>query len=232
MLTTRAASERGHFDHGWLRTYHTFSFSEYFDPEHMGFRTLRVINEDWVLPKEGFGTHPHKDMEILTYVVSGALEHRDSMGNGSVIRPGEVQRMSAGTGVTHSEFNPSGSEEVHLLQIWILPSEKGLEPSYEQTMFSAEDRRNHLCLIASRDGRSGSVTIHQDACMYASLLDKGVSIEHRGTPGRYAWMQVVQGQVDVNGVVLAPGDGLAAHSEERLALRAIEDAEFLLFDLG
>lgn len=232
MLTTRGASERGHFDHGWLRTYHTFSFSEYFDPAYMGFRTLRVINEDWVLPKKGFGTHPHKDMEILTYVVSGALEHRDSMGNGSVIRPGEVQRMSAGTGVTHSEFNPSVSEEVHLLQIWILPLEKNLKPSYEQTLFSVEDRRDRLRLIASRDGRSGSVMIHQGASVYASLLGTGVSIEHPLAPGRYAWTQVVQGKLDVNGLTLSPGDGVAAHSEDRLTLRALEDAEFLLFDLG
>jgi len=232
MLTTRAASQRGHFDHGWLRTYHTFSFSEYLDPAYMGFRTLRVMNEDWVLPKEGFGTHPHRDMEILTYVVSGALEHGDSMGNGSVIRPGEVQRMSAGSGVTHSEFNPSDSEDVHLLQIWILPSKKGLEPSYEQTLFSLEDRRARLCLIASQDGRSGSVTIHQEASVYASLLGKGASIEHPIARGRYAWTQVVQGRVEVNGVTLSPGDGLAAQMEERLTFRAIEDAEFLLFDLA
>ena len=232
MLTTRLSSERGHFDHGWLRTYHTFSFSDYFDPAHMGFQTLRVINEDWVLPKQGFGTHPHKDMEILTYVVSGALEHRDSMGNGSIIKPGEVQRMSAGKGVTHSEFNPSASEAVYLLQIWILPAEKGLEPSYEQTMFSEGQRLDRLCLIASPDGQDGSVTIHQDASVYASLLGKGVSIEHRILPDRHVWFQVVNGTVDVNGLVLAPGDGLSTHSEEHLTLRAIEAAQFLLFDLG
>lgn len=232
MLTVRKSEERGHFDHGWLDTYHTFSFGDYQDPRHMGFRALRVINEDFVKPDEGFGTHPHRDMEILTWILAGELQHKDSMGNGSVIRPGEAQRMTAGTGVTHSEFNPSKTRSVHLLQIWILPEAKGLAPGYEQKDFPAEERKNRLRLIASRDGRDGSVVIHQDARVFASLLDAGKAVEHAPASGRHAWIQVARGSVRVNGAALAAGDGAAASEESLLRIEAAENAEILLFDLG
>jgi quercetin 2,3-dioxygenase len=232
MITVRKSEERGHFDHGWLDTYHTFSFGDYQDPRHMGFRALRVINEDFVKPGEGFGTHPHRDMEILTWILVGELEHKDSMGNGSVIRPGEAQRMTAGTGVTHSEFNPSRENSVHLLQIWILPEAKNLAPGYEQRNFSPEERKNRLRLIASRDGRDGSVVMHQDSSVFAALLDAGQSVEHVPAPGRYAWIQVARGGVGVNGVALAAGDGAAASGESSLRIEAAKDSEILLFDLG
>jgi redox-sensitive bicupin YhaK (pirin superfamily) len=193
MITIRKADERGHFDLGWLNTYHTFSFGEYYDPEFMGFRSLRVINEDWVAPRTGFPRHGHRDMEIITYVLEGALQHNDSIGNGSVILPGEVQRMTAGSGVTHSEANSSASDPVHLLQIWILPGEKGLKPGYEQKAFSAEEKINQLRLVASPDGRDGSVTIHQDASIYAGLLEPSQEIVHQFLPGRHAWIQIAKG---------------------------------------
>ncbi|WP_017720404.1 pirin family protein [Kamptonema formosum] len=232
MITVRKAEERGHANHGWLNTYHTFSFANYYDPAHMGFRDLRVINEDWVQAGMGFGTHPHRDMEIISYVLDGALEHKDSLGNGSIIRPGDVQRMSAGTGITHSEYNPSPSEPVHLLQIWILPAEKGLPPSYEQKMYSAESKRGVFRLIASRDGRDGSVTVHQDMDLYATVLSAGERAVRALRPDRHAWVQVARGEIALNGAVLKAGDGAAISEESRLAVEAKDTAEVLLFDLA
>ena len=232
MLHIRKAAERGHADHGWLNTWHTFSFADYHDPQFMGFRGLRVINEDRVQPGEGFGTHPHRDMEIISYVIDGALEHKDSMGNGTVIRPGEVQRMSAGTGITHSEFNHSSKELVHFLQIWILPDTKGLEPGYEQTFFSDEDKRGRLRLVASKDGRDGSLTIHQDAALYDSILEEGMKIDYPVPAGRHLWLQVVCGAVNVNGVSLGQSDGAAISDEALLKIIAEKDSELLLFNLG
>ncbi|HYO63536.1 MAG TPA: pirin family protein [Pyrinomonadaceae bacterium] len=231
MISIRRAGERGHFDFGWLDTFHTFSFADYYDPRFMGFRSLRVINEDWVHPGRGFGTHPHRDMEIITYVLEGALAHRDSMGNGSTIRPGEVQRMSAGTGVLHSERNESADAPVHLLQIWLLPEREGVEPSYEQKMFPAEEKRGRLRLIASRDGREGSVKINQDAQLYAALLEAGERVEHQLTPERHAWLQVARGAVELNGHALRQGDGAAVSREQALAIVGTEASEVLLFDL-
>ncbi len=235
MITIRPAAERGHFDHGWLNTYHTFSFADYYDPKHTHFRGLRVINEDTVQPGGGFGTHPHRDMEIITYILQGALAHKDSMGNGSTIVPGDVQRMSAGTGVLHSEFNHSRDELVHLLQIWIFPDQRGLKPSYEQKTFAAEEKRNRLRLVASPKASDGSVTIHSDARVYGSLLDNGKSVEHKLAPGRGAWIQVVSGEIEVNGNKLAAGDGAAVENESTLSISGRSEAgasEFLLFDLG
>ena len=232
MIQVRKSEERGHFDHGWLNTYHTFSFSEYYDPKHMSFRHLRVINEDFVAPANGFGTHPHENMEIITYIIQGELEHKDSMGNGSVIRPGDVQRMSAGTGVTHSEFNPSKSGRVHLLQIWIFPEKKGIEPSYEQNHFAPESRVNQLRLVASRDGAQGSVTIHQDAKVFVSTLEPGHQLEHSVAKGRSAWIQVIRGALDLNGTELSQGDGAAITEESKLSLRSSKESEFILFDLN
>ena len=232
MIKIRKSDERGHLNFGWLDTYHTFSFGEYYDPRNMGFRTLRVINEDFVSAGRGFPTHGHSDMEIVTYILEGALEHRDSMGNGSVIRPGDVQRMSAGTGVRHSEKNPSAEESVHLLQIWILPAERGTEPGYEQKNFTDEERRGRLRLVASPDGREGSVTLQQDASLYATLLDAGQSVEHELRPGRHAWAQVARGAIEINGQSLAQGDGAAASEEDRLVITASEPSEVLLFDLN
>jgi hypothetical protein len=231
MITVRRSQDRGHYDHGWLDTRHTFSFAEYHDPRHMGFRVLRVINEDRVRPGQGFGTHPHRDMEIVSYVLSGALEHRDSMGNGSTIRPGEVQRMSAGTGVLHSEFNPSASEPVHFLQIWILPERAGLAPGYEQKRFPAEEKRGRLRLLASPDGRDGSVTIHQDARILAAALEDGEEVRHALAPGRHAWVQVTRGEVELAGERLAAGDGAALSGEAAASIRGRSTAEVLLFDL-
>ncbi len=232
MIKLRPSHERGHFNHGWLDTYHTFSFADYYDPEHMGFRSLRVINEDRVAPGAGFGMHPHRDMEILTYVLEGALEHKDSMGNGSVIRPGQVQRMSAGTGVTHSEYNPSKTEPVHLLQIWVLPERKGLQPSYEEREFPAEERRGQWRLIASRDGREESALWNQDADLYVTLLSAGERVAHRLRPGRHAWAQVARGAITLNGQSLEAGDGAAISEEEAVEAQADEGAEVLLFDLA
>lgn len=232
MITVRKAADRGGGDHGWLDTRHTFSFADYHDPAQMGFRGLRVINEDRVKPGRGFPTHGHRDMEILSYVLAGALEHEDSMGTGSVIRPGDVQRMSAGTGVMHSEFNPSRTEPVHFLQIWILPGTRGLEPSYEQKHFPEAEKRGRLRLIASRDGRDGSVTIHHDASVYAAVLAPGERVTLALADGRHAWVQVARGAVTLNGEMLGAGDGAALSREPALTLVAAEPAEALVFDLA
>lgn len=230
MIDIRPSAERGEGDFGWLKTQHSFSFDTYHDPRFMGFRSLRVINEDWVQAGHGFPMHPHRDMEIITYVLDGAIEHQDSMGNGSIIRPGDGQRMSAGTGVRHSEANASKTEAAHLLQIWILPDRRGHEPGYEQKAFPEAEKRGRLRLIASPDGADGSVTIHQDAKLYASLLNPGQAVKHELRKGRYAWLQVARGAVELNGQSLNQGDG-AAISDERLTVKATEDAEVLLFDL-
>jgi redox-sensitive bicupin YhaK (pirin superfamily) len=230
MITIRRAEERGHADHGWLDTYHTFSFADYYDPAHMGFRALRVINEDRVAANRGFGTHGHRDMEIISYVLDGALAHRDSMGTDGVIRPGDVQRMSAGTGVMHSEMNGSESQRTHFLQIWILPERNGIKPSYEQKNFSDEQRRGQLRLVASPDARDGSVKIHQDVALYTTLLD-GESVSHDFQPGRYGWVQVARGEAEVNGQTLKAGDGAAISEEERVTISG-KGAEVLLFDLN
>jgi len=232
MITLRPTDARGRSEHGWLDSRHTFSFADYYDPRHMGFRELRVINEDRVAPGKGFPTHAHRDMEIVSYVLSGALEHRDSMGNGSTIRPGDVQRMSAGTGVTHSEYNPSASEPVHFLQIWILPERQGLPPGYEQRTFSAEERRGRLRLVASPSGRDRSVTVHQDVELFAALLSPGEEVVHELRPGRHAWVQVAGGAVGLDGTVLRQGDGAALSEEPRVTLRAREPVEVLVFDLA
>ncbi|MDX6527956.1 MAG: quercetin 2,3-dioxygenase [Blastocatellia bacterium] len=232
MITIRKSEDRGHFDFGWLNTYHTFSFDQYYDPAHMHFRSLRVINEDRVQPAHGFPTHSHRDMEIITYILSGALEHRDSMGNGSVIRPGDVQRMSAGTGVSHSESNPSETEPVHLLQIWILPQKNNLSPSYEEKHFSEEERHGRLRVIASNDGREGSVTIHQDVRLLAAVLEAGQTVAHALDPQRSAWLQVARGTVGLNELELKQGDGAAVSDESELAIKAHDQAEVLLFDLA
>jgi len=232
MITIRKANERGHFDFGWLNTYHTFSFDQYYDPNHMAFRSLRVINEDTVQPGHGFPTHGHRDMEIVTYILEGALEHRDSMGNGSIIRRGDAQRMSAGTGVRHSEANPSEDAPVHLLQIWIVPQEQNLRPEYEEKKFSDDEKRNKLRLIVSPDGDEGSVKIHQDASIYASVLDEGQEVDHILANGRSAWLQVAAGSVTLNDVALQQGDGAAVTQESNLRVAAPEPAEVLLFDLA
>ena len=232
MVNVRRAADRGRSAFDWLDSRHTFSFADYHDPRHMGFRALRVINEDRVAPGRGFGTHPHRDMEIITYVIDGAVEHRDSMGNGSVIRPGDVQRMSAGTGVTHSEFNPSGAAPVHFLQIWILPERAGLTPSYEQRRFPAAEKRGMLRLIASNDGRDGSVVVFQDVDVFAAVLDPGEEITHALQHGRHAWVQVVSGGAAIDGAALAQSDGAAVSDERAVTLRALERAEVLLFDLA
>lgn len=232
MLQVRKSEDRGHADHGWLNTYHTFSFADYHDPAQMGFRSLRVINEDWVQPGMGFGTHGHRDMEIITYVLEGALEHKDSLGNGEVLRPGEFQRMSAGTGVRHSEFNPSATEPVHLYQIWLLPRSQGIEPSYEQKMFPQNEKRGKLQLVASPDGADGSLTIHQDAKVYLSEVHPGESVEHKIGVGRHAWLQVLRGAISVNGMLLKTSDGLAVSDEPSLTLVGERPAEVMLFDLA
>ena len=232
MITLRQSSDRGHANHGWLDSYHTFSFANYYDPNHMGFRALRVINEDWVQSGKGFGTHGHRDMEIITYVLDGVLEHKDSLGNGAVITPGEVQRMSAGTGIMHSEFNPSQTEPVHLLQIWILPDRQGLQPSYEQRAFGLEERQGKLRLIAARDGREGAVTIHQDVDLYSAVLQKGDHVSYQLQPNRYGWLQVAKGEVSLNGNALKAGDGVALSEAESLKIGTDTGAEILLFDLA
>ena len=232
MIQIRKADERGHFDHGWLDTFHTFSFGSYRDPEHMGFRSLRVMNEDRVQAGQGFGTHPHHDMEIVTYVLEGALEHKDSMGNGSVLRPGEFQRMTAGTGITHSEFNPSDSELVHLYQIWILPERNGLEPSYEQRAFAEDERRGRFCVVASRDGRDGSLTVSQDAAIFLSSIDAGQQVAHELKPDRHVWLQVLRGAIELNGNPIVAGDGAAVSDESDMAVLAKTDSEVMLFDLA
>ena len=232
MLQVRKASERGHFDHGWLNTYHTFSFADYVDPRHMGFRSLRVMNEDRVAAGQGFGMHGHRDMEIVTYVLEGALEHQDSMGNGEVLSPGEFQRMSAGTGIMHGEFNPSQSEPVHFYQIWLLPERRGLVPSYEQKRFSEDERRNRLRLVASPDGAEGSLSVHQDARIYLASLVDGKSVEHVLDAGRHAWLQVLRGEVSVNAMSLGTSDGVAVSDERQLSVTAHSDSEVMLFDLA
>lgn len=231
MITIRRADERGHADHGWLDTYHTFSFADYHDPAHMGFRALRVINEDRVRGGRGFGTHGHRDMEIISYVLEGALGHRDSTGTDGVLRPGEVQRMSAGTGVMHSEMNASYDETVHFLQIWILPERGGITPGYEQKKFEDDEKRGKLRVVASPDARDGSVKIHQDVTLYTTLLDDGQSVTHDFAPGRYGWVQIARGEAELNGQKLAAGDGAAIADESRITLRG-QGAEVLLFDLN
>jgi redox-sensitive bicupin YhaK (pirin superfamily) len=232
MITVRRAGERGGGNHGWLNTRHTFSFSDYYDPRHMGFRNLRVINEDRVAPGQGFGTHGHSDMEILSYVVSGGLEHRDSIGNGEVIHPHEWQRMSAGTGVRHSEANASKTEPVHFYQIWIMPEAEGIKPGYEQKIFAPAEKTGKLTLVASREGNDGSLTIHQDVKVYNSLLNAGDEVSHQLGGDRHAWVQVVRGEVAVNGTPLQAGDGAAISDELSLNLKASEEAEIILFDLA
>jgi redox-sensitive bicupin YhaK (pirin superfamily) len=232
MITKRPAGERGATRTDWLDSRHTFSFNRYYDPRFEGFGDLLVINEDTVAPAGGFGTHGHRDMEIITYVVAGALEHRDSIGTASVIRPGEVQRMSAGTGVRHSEFNHSKDEPVHFLQIWITPERDGIEPGYEQREFAEEERRGRLRLVASRGGLDDSVAIHQDAEVYAATLGEGEEVSHELRAGRRVWVQLIRGGLDLNGIVLRAGDGAAVSEEARLVLRAVEPSELLLFDLA
>ena len=232
MIAVRKSSDRGHADHGWLDSRHTFSFADYHDPREMGWGPLRVINEDRVQPGQGFGRHGHRDMEIVSYVLAGELQHQDSMGNGTVIRPGDVQRMSAGTGVQHSEFNPSPSAPVHFLQIWIEPDARGHTPSYEQKSFAPEEKRGRLRLIASQDGREGSVTLHQDADLYASLLGPGESVSQPVAAGRLAYLHLIRGAVRINRVALASGDGAKIEGESVLTISADEDSELLLFDLG
>lgn len=233
MIALRPAQERGSANFGWLDSRHSFSFGGYYDPSHMGFSSLRVINEDKVTPGQGFGTHGHRDMEIVSYVLSGALEHKDSIGTGSIIRPGDVQRMSAGTGIQHSEFNASQTDPVHFLQIWLLPDQTGLSPSYEQKHFSDDEKQGQLRLVGSRDGRDGSVTIHQDVNLYAALLTAEQPVTHSIAAGRAAWLQVVRGGVTLNGHTLTAGDGAAISDEEQLTLQTADDAaEILLFDLA
>ena len=232
MIKIRRANERGHANHGWLDTHYTFSFSNYYDSRFMGFRALRVINEDFIEANQGFPTHGHRDMEILTYVMNGELSHRDSMGNGETIRPNEVQRMTAGTGITHSEYS-SPTDRTHLLQIWILPEKDGLMPSYEQTFFAPEDKKGKLKLVASRGGDDGSVTIHQDVNLYSSILAKDESVEHELKENRHAWIQIVKGNVELNGETLTQGDGAAVSDEIFLKIKSLADeTEFLLFDLN
>jgi quercetin 2,3-dioxygenase len=231
-LTVRKSEERGSANFGWLDSKHSFSFGHYHDPRHMGFGPLRVINDDRVAPGGGFPTHPHSDMEIISYVLDGALEHKDSLGTGSVIRPGDVQRMSAGTGVRHSEFNASKTEPVHFLQIWIIPEKKGIAPGYEQKAFSDAEKQGRLRLIGSRDGREGSVTIHQDVDLYATLLGKGDVVDHAIAPGRGGWVQVARGSVSLNGEALGEGDGVGVSTSGPLRIEGLADAEVLLFDMG
>jgi redox-sensitive bicupin YhaK (pirin superfamily) len=232
MISIRHSNDRGAVDMGWLDAKHSFSFGSYYDPEHMGFGPLRVINEDRIQPAQGFGMHGHKDMEIVTYIIDGALEHRDSMGNGSVIRRGDVQRMTAGTGVMHSEFNHSHEELTHLLQIWVLPERNGLQPGYEEKTFDDASKRNRLRLVASRDARGDSLRIHQDVDLYASILESGSSLRHDLAPGRGGWVQVVSGTLGVNGERLSGGDGASFSGVESVEFEALEDTEFLFFDMG
>lgn len=232
MISVRKAQDRGHFDFGWLKTWHSFSFGEYFDPQHHGFRNLRVINEDFVAPGHGFPMHPHRDMEIITYVMKGALEHRDSLGNGDIIRPGDVQRMSAGSGIRHSEANPLPDEAAHLYQIWILPSQRGIAPGYEQRKLPFEDRANRLKLVAAPRGEGATVNISADARLYAANLDAGRELSLDLARGRHAWLQVARGEVVLNGQALQSSDGAAVSDTARLEIRAARDAELLLFDLA
>ena len=232
MLKIRKANERGHADHGWLNTYHTFSFAGYYDPEQKGFRSLRVMNEDRVAPGKGFGTHEHHDMEIVSYVLAGALEHKDSMGNGEVLKPGEFQRITAGSGITHSEFNPSVDEPTHFYQIWLLPARKGLEPGYEQKTFDPAGRHNQLQLVASPDGSEGSLLVHQDVRVYLANFETGHQLDYPLKDDRHAWIQVLRGTAEINGLRLEASDGVAISDETQLAVRATSHAEILLFDLA
>lgn len=231
MIALRKSQDRGHVDHGWLDTYHTFSFASYFDPKHMKFSALRVLNEDRVQGGKGFDTHPHENMEIITYIIDGELEHRDSMGNGSVIRPGELQRMTAGSGVTHSEFNPSG-ETTHLLQIWIYPDTLDLTPDYEQRAFPQLKEANTLTLLASKDGRDGSLTIHQEVDILGGRLQADRNLEYAPGQERKVWIQILKGGVEINDIPLSEGDGAGIHDEAMLFLKATQDTEFLLFNLA
>jgi len=232
MITIRRANERGHGDHGWLNSYHTFSFASYHDPQHMGFRSLRVMNEDRVAAGQGFGNHAHRDMEIVSYVLDGELEHEDSIGNGEVLRPGEFQRITAGTGITHSEFNPSATKPTHFYQIWLLPERKGIDPSYEQKQFDPVGRKNQLQLVASRDAAEGSLLIHQDAKIYLADLTTGDDLNYEIPTGRYVWLQVLVGSVIVNGQSLSTSDAVAVSDESALLLQTDDHAEFMLIDLA
>ncbi len=232
MITIRRADERGHADHGWLNSYHTFSFASYHDPKQMGFRSLRVMNEDRVAAGQGFGTHAHRDMEIVTYVLDGELEHKDSMGNGEVLRPGEFQRITAGTGITHSEFNPSSDKPTHFYQIWLLPERAGIEPGYEQKKFDATERQNRMQLVASRNGDRGSLLIHQDANVYLIDLTSDHELNYEIPSGRYAWLQVLRGSVTVSGQSLLTGDAVAVNDEVQLSFHTQASAELMLFDLA
>ncbi|NJL69220.1 MAG: pirin family protein [Microcoleus sp. SM1_3_4] len=232
MIAVRKSEARGHANHGWLDSYHTFSFANYYDPKQMNFRSLRVINEDVISPGKGFGTHGHRDMEIITYVLEGALEHKDSLGTGAIIKPGEVQRMSAGTGIQHSEFNHSQTDPVHLLQIWILPDTNGLPPSYEQKEFTLAEKHGKLRLVAARDARDGAVKINQDVDLYAAVLDKNSRVVHGLQPNRHAWVQVARGAILLDGLTLVKGDGAAISDRSEVAIEATENAEILLFDLA
>lgn len=232
MIRLRKADERGHFDFGWLDTYHTFSFADYYDPDQMGFRSLRVINEDRVQPGQGFGMHAHRDMEIVTYILAGKLEHKDSLGNGSIIGAGELQRMTAGTGVRHSEFNPSSDEAVHLYQIWLRPARNGLEPSYQQLAVTDEQKPGGFRLVASPDGAAGSLTIHQDAQIYLASLSAGQAAAHKIATGRAAWLQVLRGSIRLAGHELTAGDGTAIEDQDAVTVQATGAAEILLFDLA
>ncbi|MGI9201781.1 MAG: pirin family protein [Woeseiaceae bacterium] len=232
MINVIPSNSRGSADHGWLKSKHTFSFADYHNPSMMGFGKLRVINEDWIEAGQGFGTHPHRDMEIVTYMISGALQHKDSMGNGSVIRPGELQRMTAGSGVQHSEFNDSGEEQAHLLQIWIFPEENDLEPGYEQKLFPLEEKRNRWRVVGSRDGRDGSLTIHQDIQLSSTVLDKGAGIEYAFENGRCGFLQVVSGTIRVGDEQLSAGDAVTIEDQPGISISATEEAELLLFDMA
>ena len=232
MMTIRRANERGHANHGWLDAHHTFSFADYHDPRWMGFRSLRVINDDTIAGGGGFGTHPHRDMEIITYILSGALQHRDSMGHGAVLKPGDVQRISAGSGIAHSEFNYSPIEPVHLLQIWIQPDRRGVKPAYAERSFGNGAAEQGLTLVASREGRDGSVSINQDAEVWLARLEAGASAAHALQPGRHAWVQVAEGEMTLNGRALNTGDGAALSQEEAVTLAAVKPTQVLLFDLN
>jgi redox-sensitive bicupin YhaK (pirin superfamily) len=232
MIDIITSDSRGAADHGWLKSKHTFSFADYHNPQMMGFAKLRVVNEDWIEAGQGFGTHPHRDMEIVTYMIDGALEHKDSMGNGSVIRPGELQRMTAGTGVFHSEFNHSQGEQAHLLQIWILPEKNGLEPGYEQKLFARDEKQNQWRLVGSRDGRDGSLTIHQDVNLLSTELDQGHELDYTFDGRRRGFMQVVRGTVEVEGNKISAGDAVATQDQDTISVRAVEDSELLLFDMA
>jgi len=231
MIEIRKSEDRGHADLGWLESYHTFSFASYYDPQHTHFRALRVINEDWIEGGKGFGTHPHENMEIVTYIIEGELEHKDSMGNGSIIRPGELQRMTAGTGVTHSEYNPT-NKRTHLLQIWLRPETTGLPPGYEQREFPGLSQANALTLLASRNGINGSLTVHQDVEIHGGRIEPGTPMEYTIASGRHVWIQLIKGELDASGIALNPGDGAAVSNERSITLAATSACEFLLFNLA